>query len=244
MRFCCYFYGHIFDKMQQSLNIKLLLISLVVCTVSWSQPYHWYGQPKPYKWMFGLGWNFVEDDGREMCQPFDVAQSWNGLSYPTRLTVDRYLKYGLSVEFAGAYTNYTSGKLINDSTGYSGMFLSFDLNCKYSFYNLIPPRWLDPYASLGVGMTQRSAFENPYAATGNIALGVNLFVWKGLGINLQTSGKVALTGEFFGSGNYLQHSIGLVYKINPEGRNNSFNKRQYKWINKKEKYKSGRKGGG
>lgn len=191
-----------------------------------------------------MGWNFVEDDGREFCQPFDVAQSWNGLPYPTRLTVDRYLKYGLSVEFAGAYNNYTAGKLINDSTGYSGMFLSFDLNCKYSFYNMMPGTWLDPYASLGVGMTQRSAFEDPYTATGNVAFGVNMFVWKGLGINLQTSGKIALTGEFLGSGNYFQHSVGLVYKITPQGRNNDFNKRQYKWINKKTKYKSGRKGGG
>jgi len=193
--------------------------------------------------MFGVGWNFVEDDGRGFCQPFDVKQSWNSLPYPTRLTVDKYLKRGLSVEFAGAYTTYKLGKLINDSTNRSGMFLSFDFNCKYSFYHLVNVPWLDPYASLGLGMTQRTALPEAYTFTGNVAFGVNFWVYRGLGINLQTSGKIGLTSDFLGSSDYFQHSIGLVYKIQPRKGNNNFNKRQYKWTNKKMRYKSSRKSG-
>lgn len=231
--------------MSLSRTIVLFITTFLLTTASWSQPLSWYGKPKPYAWAFGIGWNFVEDDGRGFCQPFDVNQSWNGLPYPTRLTVDKYLKHGLSVEFAGAYNNYKLGKLINDSINRSGMFLSFDINCKYSFYNMIDIPWLDPYASLGLGLTQRNALDQRYTFTGNVAFGVNFWLYKGFGINLQTSGKIGLTGDFMGPSNYFQHSIGLVYKLQPGSNSNdhSFNKRQYKWTNKKMKYKSSRKNG-
>lgn len=230
--------------MSLSRLLTIFVFLLAFGTEGWSQPLDWMGPPKPYNWAFGLGWNFVEDDGRGFCQPFDVNQSWNGLPYPTRLTVDKYLKYGLSAEFAGAYNNYKLGKLINDTTNREGMFLSFDLNCKYSFYNMMGGTVLDPYASLGFGLTQRNAMADRYCLTGNVAFGINFWLWKGLGINLQTSGKIAVTGEFFGPGNYAQHSVGLVYKIQGgNGRNNNFNKKHYKWTTKRQKYKAGKKGG-
>jgi hypothetical protein len=216
---------------------------LIVSSQLSAQPYDWYGEEKPYKWAVGLGWNFVEDDGRMFCQPFDVNQSWNGLPYPTRLTVDRYFKYGLSAEFAGAYMEYKAGKLIQDSTNRSGMFLSFDLNCRYSFYNLIASTVIDPYASLGFGYTQRNAMDKTGTFTGNVAFGVNFWVWKGLGINLQTSGKYGLAGD--PNNSYAQHSIGLIYKFQGSDKNsNDFGKRKYKWIDKKQKYKGGGKKGG
>lgn len=206
-----------------------------------AQPYDWYGEEKPYKWAVGLGWNFVEDDGRGFCQPFDVKQSWNSLPYPTRLTIDRYFKSGLSAEFAGAYTQYKMGKLIQDSVNYEGMFLSFDLNCRYSFYNLITSTVLDPYASLGFGLTQRSMLDKPLAFTGNAAIGCNFWVWKGLGINTQISYKYAVTMS--NNPDYMQYSVGLIYKFKGKEEGNNFGQRKYKWIDRKMKYKGGKKGG-
>lgn len=193
--------------------------------------------------MLGISWSAVEDDGRGVCQLFDVKQSWNATSFPSRIFIDRYFKYGLSAEFAGAYTEYTAGKLINDSTDYEGLFLSFDGNCKYSFYNLLGIPWLDPYTSLGIGLTQRNAFDKPYTFTANVSLGANFWVYKGLGIQLQTSGKIGITSPFFKDGDYFQHSIGLVYKFQPAKGNSGFNHKQYKWTHKKTKFKSSRKSG-
>lgn len=199
---------------------------------------------RPYSWMIGVSWTAIEDDGRGLCQPFDVNQSWNYEYFPTRIFVDKYFKYGLSAEFSGAYVTYRAGKLINDSINRSGVFLALDLNCKYSFYPLITPRWVDPYVSLGIGMTQRTMMPGVSCVTGNVGIGVNLFFFRGLGFQLQTSGKFAFTGGALAGGNYLQHNAGFVYKFNSgsRGREN-FNKRRYKWISKKMKYKGNKRGG-
>lgn len=209
----------------------------------WSQPLAWMGKPKPYKWLVGVSWNAVEDDGRGFCQMFDVTQSWNMPAYPTRLVVDRYFKHGLSAEFSGAYNRYLAGKLINGSTNRSGMFLSFDLNAKYSFYDLQQTTWLDPYVSLGVGITQRTAIPQVLCPTANIGAGVNIGIYKGLGIQLQTSAKFGLAGKLFAENDYFQHSAGLVYKFKGDRKSNDFNKKHYKWTDKKQRYKSGRKKG-
>ncbi len=193
--------------------------------------------------MFGIGWNAVDDDGRDFCQPFDAKQSWSARPFPTRIVVDKYLKYGMSIEFAGAYNEYKIGKLINDTTNFEGFFLSFDFNAKYSFFNLLSVKWLDPYASLGLGLTQRTAFENPYSFTANVNFGANFWVYKGLGIQLQTSGKIGLTSDILGNSDYFQHTIGIVYKTKSSRGRNTFNKRRYGWIQKKQRYKSGRRNG-
>lgn len=225
-------------------RITLLFALFILSSGAWAQPYDWSPKSKPYTWAFGVSWNFVEDDGREFCQPFDVKQSWNGLYYPSRLTLERRFKYGLSAEFAGAYNNYKLGKLVNDSINKSGMFLSFDLNCKYHFQDILNTYWFDPYASLGVGLTQRATQDPSYTFTGNIAFGANFWIYRGFGLNVQTSGKIGLTGDFMGSSDYFQHSVGIVYKLSGKGRpNNSFSKKQYKWTGKKQRYKPSRKVG-
>lgn len=222
----------------------IVLILLTFSSASlWAQPLAWMGKPKPYKWLVGVSWNAVEDDGRGFCQMFDVTQSWNMPAYPTRLVVDRYFKHGLSAEFSGAYNRYLAGKLINDSTNRSGMFLSFDLNAKYSFYDLQQTTWLDPYVSLGVGITQRTAIPQVLCPTANIGAGVNIWIYKGLGIQLQTSAKFGLAGKLFAENDYFQHSAGIVYKFKGDRKSNEFNKKHYKWTDKKQRYKSGRKKG-
>ena len=225
------------------LHAVLLLTFLFVANSADAQP-HVLGNRKPYSWMIGVSWTAVEDDGRGLCQPFDVAQSWNYEYFPTRLFVDKYFKYGLSAEFSGAFVTYRAGKLINDSINRSGVFLALDLNCKYSFYPLITPRWIDPYVSLGIGLTQRTPMAGVSSLTGNVGLGVNLFFFRGLGFQLQTSGKFALTGGTLAGGGYLQHNVGFVYKFNSGSRGKeNFNKKRYKWTNKKVKYKGNKRGG-
>lgn len=223
-------------------TLRFLKITAVFCVLSFtvfSQPTYWYGKPKPYKWLVGIGWSAIEDDGRGLCQPFDAAQSWNAEVFPTRLLIDRYLKYNLSAEFSGAYTMYKAGKLINDSINRAGLFLSFDLNCKYSFFRLVGVKWLDPYVSLGIGLTQRTALPQLYTGTINVGLGANFWFYKNFGLQLQTSGKIGIGGA---GSSYMQHSASIVYKVVPQKRSyNSFSKKRYGWIQSKQRYKGKRR---
>lgn len=225
----------------------VIFCSLFLGTSLLAQPLRWMGQKKPYKWQFGISWNAVDDDGRNFCQPFDVKQSWNYPVFPSRLMIDRYLKKGLSIEFAGAYNNYQSGKLINDTVGLSGTFISIDLNAKFSFYQLLSPmKWLDPYASLGLGATDRqSMYPKTFVPTANAAIGVNFWVYKNWGIQLQTSAKFGIAGNFYATNtNYLQHSLGFVYKVPARRDRGTFRKKQYKWTKARQKYHgSSRKSG-
>lgn len=221
----------------------LLIVLLFQGFAAFAQPHSWMPQPKPYTWMFGLGWNAVDDDGRPFCQPFDAPQSWHLLPYPTRLNVDRYLNRGFSVEFTGAYNRYNGANLVNGSTGLGGTFISLDLNGKYSFYNLLRTTWLDPYVSLGFGGTIR---PSNFVPTLNSAIGVNFWVYKNWGVQLQTSAKFGITSNFYRTdANYLQHSAGIVYKIEPGTKKNKSNdKPRHRWIRKKKSYRDGGKDGG
>ena len=67
----------------------------------------------------------------------------------------------------------------------------------------------------GLGYTQRSTVR--YAQTGTFNLGIGATIWvldNQLGINLQGTGKFGLQSPLISTGsNYLQHSIGVVYKF-------------------------------
>lgn len=222
-------------------TITVVLISVFVTFFAAAQPTWWMGQKRPYKWMIGGGWNAVDDDGRDVCQPFDAGQSWHYPLFPSRIMADRYLKKGLSLEFAGAYNNYSSSKLVNDTTGLSGLFISADLNTKFSFYQLFyPMKWFDPYASLGLGITHRDAYRQTVTGNLNVCVGFNFWVYRGLGIQIQTSGKLAINGQFFNTdADYMQHTLGVVYKF-PEDRYRTPYGRKYKWTKSRQKYRGGK----
>lgn len=126
----------------------------IICFLSsfgaFAQPYKTVRVYKPYKWMLSADWSAIDDDGSKFTKVFDFNNSWNVKPFPTRLTLDRYFIYGWSAEGALSYAEYTTSKLVNDSTGISGMNFSFDLAGKYSFYQLYAPsaRWIDPYFSI------------------------------------------------------------------------------------------------
>jgi hypothetical protein len=76
----------------------------------------------------------------------------------------------------------------------------------------------------------------------NIGAGVNVMVWRGIGIQIRTTGKVGLlpkiyTEEF----DYLQHHFGVIYKFaERRGGHGNFHKRKYKWGHKNYRYRKPR----
>ena len=222
----------------------LLTIFMVLISVAYSnaQPYKTIGVFKPYKWMIGVEWTAIDDDGNKFGNLFDVNNSWNYKLYPTRLTVDRYFIYGWSMEFAASYMNYDQGKVINDSTNVSATFLSADINGKYSFYQLYAPkaRWIDPYLTFGLGYTYRSAGAFEHTPTVNLGGGVNFWFSKNVGLRLSSNAKFAVYPNIWNTPeNYLQHNAGLVLRFGGGNKSNGdFGNKKYKWTREKTRYKA------
>lgn len=214
------------------------LLCVLLMTMSASAQYLQFKPYKPYKWLIGIGWNVVDDDGRPYTNLFNVAQTWNVQPYPTMLTVDRYLKYNLSVEAAASFNIYSGSTLIN-GVYRAGTFGALDITCRYSFYRFMQPmKWFDPYVGIGIGATFRDATTPPFVPMTHVQFGANFWI-KNVGIRLQTCGKLGITGGFFFTEtNYLQHSASILYRFPGKDKNkSSFDKRRYPWIHKKEKYK-------
>ena len=214
---------------------------------AYAQPYKTIKPYKPYKWMVGLHWNAVDDDGNKFGNIFDVSNSWNIKPFPTRFTLDRYLVYGWSVEMAASYAAYTSDKLVNDSTGREGINLSIDFNAKYSFYNLYAPRvrWIEPYLIAGIGFTYRIGTADAYVPTVNLGGGVNFWIVNWFGVQLSSTAKFAVYPKVWDTkNNYLQHNAGLVFRTPDNAKHKNQNSRkQHKWTNKQSKKINRRKGG-
>lgn len=188
-------------------------------------------------WVVGHGWNVVHDDaGKWFRNLFKTNDVWNITPYPLRFTCEKWLydkddnvgkTRGWSVEFIGAYNRYGVGNYLVDQgnpilviTPYK--LFSFDLHAKYNFNKLVDLNKLfgakqevfQPYGTFGLGYTYRTLPAHPHSATINAGLGFNVWIYKGIGIQLQSLAKFGLKDKFPNSGsNYLQHSVGVVYQF-------------------------------
>ncbi|MFN5984736.1 MAG: hypothetical protein ACK46Y_02400 [Fluviicola sp.] len=212
----------------------LFFCSLVVAYAQHTGP--WAAKPKPYKWQLGISGNVVQDAGRQFCQPFDVKESWNFVPFPSSLFFDKHIKKAHSWELIGSYNKYSASKLINDTTGFSGMFLSFDANYKYSFASRMLFKQLDPFVTLGLGFTQRTAFSDPYSIQLGVGGGLNYWFLPKWGLQVRTTGKFAFFPDQFGPSNYFQHHVGVVFRTLPKGNIIKHSRKaKHGWTKKKEK---------
>ena len=223
-------------------SILLLFLTFTLGS-AFAQPYKTIKIFKPYNWMIGVSWSAIDDDGRPFAGLFDVGNSWNYLLYPTKISVDRYFKYGWSIEASATYSQYLSGHLINDSTNITSTFACFDINGKYSFYNHYAPRmrWFDPFFTFGIGYTYRdNANVAQHVPTVNLGFGMNFWIVNSFGVRLHSNAKIGVYPGFWDTHtNYLQHSAGLVFRWGKgKHKNGNFGKKKNKWIHGKKRYKS------
>lgn len=218
---------------------KLTFLGLVLCAFAMAQPSSINVKKDPYKWMFGLGWNVVNDNEEKLPNLIDVQNSWNYMYFPTRLTFDKYSRRGWSLEGALAYNQYSSSKIVNDSTGRKGSFASGDFSVKYSFWRFMRgARRFDPYLSSGLGITYRQPLSMPLTLNANLSAGFNYFFSRSWGLNFQITGKLAVVPDIYVSRyDYFQYSLGVVYKKQPSKSPDHFNKRKHKWAHEKVKFK-------
>ena len=59
-------------------------------------------------------------------------------------------------------------------------------------------------------------------------LGCNFWFSKVIGLQLQSGGKFGLTSPFMGKSNYMQHSVGLVFRFETlASQKSEFSKKRY-----------------
>jgi len=164
-------------------------------------------------WMFGLGYNIVDDSGDAFDELFAVDTQWNALAYPSRVSVGRYFKNGVGVEAIASYNKYKVGKFIDGATNleekkYIGLDsrLSFDLNKIIG-----ETAWFDPYVGVGLGYTDAN---NQSRGTYNAIIGFRTWFSDHWGLDLNSSGKWAIGSN--DATNHLQHAAGVVYRFGIE----------------------------
>lgn len=165
-------------------------------------------------WTVGVSGVVVDDDGKPFSNLFNVADSWTYLPYPTKLSFEGYVDYGISVEGTFIYSVLKEGKIYNDyglKRNEDVKLFAFDGNVKYDLNELFGKnKVLGPYAIGGLGYTYRALTSQRVGINANFGFGLNIWISHGLGLNVQSMAKFAIDKT---SSNYLQHSVGLVYRF-------------------------------
>lgn len=218
---------------------KGLVISSLLLLFSWSafsQQYRWRSKPQ-HTWIFGLGFQAIDDYNVPFGDLFKGGRTWHLLPYPTRLSAERNFNYGIGVGGLLQYNQLKQGKFVNEVTNPSLVHVvSFDGYVKYRFnmkYKKVS--WFDPYVALGLGYTMRFSSASSDHITTNIHLGSNFWFTDRIGVQIETSAKFALGASYpTHPASYLQHSASFLYRLYPSKRQKK-SKQRYKWIRKKPK---------
>jgi outer membrane protein OmpA-like peptidoglycan-associated protein len=185
-------------------------------------------QDKDNPWLIGFGINAVDfyptnikgmvsetGVGTEWYdQFFNLNDHYNYITAPSKLSLSRYISPSFSAELALSINKLTEfGSITLDK---SVPYFAVDVNANYNINSLIGDMgFFDPYIMLGGGYNMKSGsndnnilFKN-YASF-NSGLGAKFWIYKGLGIRVQSSLKY-----FFNDGSYrhFQHSASIIYKF-------------------------------
>ncbi|MRX63776.1 OmpA family protein [Maribacter luteus] len=164
-------------------------------------------------WMFGIGYNIVDDSGDVFDQLFSVDEQWNAVAFPSRVSIGRYFKNGLGLEAIGTYNKYKVGKTVDNIINSSETtYLGLDARLTYDLNKLIGETgWFDPYVGVGAGYTDAN---DQTRGTYNAVVGFRAWFSDRWGIDLSSSGKWAMGNDE--ATNHIQHAAGVVYQFGIE----------------------------
>ena len=202
-------------------HYKLVLVSIVFLITTANLKAQFANDLSNGKLVVGIGWSIIEDDGQKFENIFDVKNSWNMLSYPTTLRVEKLFSKSVGFVFNATYNKFKADKLVNgEIQTASSIFYAFDFGVKYNFmgmYNLNEKLFgfkedvFDIYGDVGLGATHRSTSGASNEANLNLGLGMHIFIFKGFGINLDAISKFAMDDFWNSESNYMQYSFGVIY---------------------------------
>lgn len=197
-----------------------------------------FSKTKPYGWMVGVHYNWVVDEKSF----FGELKNWNTIGFPLALNLDYYFENGISAEGIFSYNYYYDRGGETSRPRPEGHFFSADLNAKYSIGFLMIQQRFDPFVIAGLSYTGRET-KFPQNSLGiNAGAGFNFMLYGRLGVQMRGSFKFAATPELFNiEQNYIHLHAGIIYKFEEPEEPNMFLKSKHGWINKKVRYKPGKK---
>ncbi|WP_237276881.1 OmpA family protein [Tenacibaculum ovolyticum] len=160
-------------------------------------------------WAVGFGVNAVDvripTEFGDYAKDYIGTSDWNILPSISRISVDRYLNDGFSLQLAGSLNKIETFRTENDS---DELYWAIDANVKYDLNNLFgETSWFDPYVYLGGGYT---SLADEGEGMLNAGFGFNTWFNDNLGLNFQSGGKKEFGDKVQ---DHFQHSIGLVFKF-------------------------------
>ncbi|WP_369048810.1 OmpA family protein [Tenacibaculum sp. UWU-22] len=196
--------------MKQLKLAVMALFMLAVANVS--------AQDSDNPWVVGFGVNAVDirpdynNTFGKYAEDYIGLGDWNILPSISRITVDRYLDSGFSLQLAGSLNKI---KTIHSKDDVDELYWAIDANVKYDLNNLFGQTgWWDPYVYLGGGYT---SIDDQGEGTLNAGLGFNVWFNDNIGLNFQSGGKKEFGNKIQ---DHFQHSIGLVFKFGGKDTDN------------------------
>ncbi|GFD91287.1 OmpA family protein [Tenacibaculum mesophilum] len=160
-------------------------------------------------WAVGFGVNAVDvripTKFGDYAKDYIGTSDWNILPSISRVTVDRYLNDGFTLQLAGSLNKIETFREEDDM---DELYWAIDANVKYDLNNLFGETgWFDPYVYVGGGYT---SLADEGEGMLNAGLGFNTWFNDNLGLNFQSGGKKEFADKVQ---DHFQHSIGLVFKF-------------------------------
>lgn len=161
-------------------------------------------------WAVGFGVNIVDfylDDPSIGDQVKDLLGNtdWNFLPSISRITAEKYLQKGFSLQLAGSLNKITHLSSEEDS---DDLYFNIGANVKYDLNNLVGETgWFDPFVYVG---GTYASLDSQGEGMANLGFGFNTWFNDNLGINFQTGTLVGFSDRVK---THYQTSAGLVIKF-------------------------------
>lgn len=186
-------------------RLKLAVIALfALVTVS-----NVNAQDENNPWAVGFGLNNVDfyntDNFTDQVKDLLGNTDWNVLPSISRISAEKYLDKGFSLQVAGSLNKIQTLDVENDS---DFLYWALDAIVKYDLNNLVgETAWFDPYVYLGGGYT---SVDDMGEGMLNVGVGFNTWFNDNLGLNFQTGTKKGFSDKVR---SHYQTTLGLVIKF-------------------------------
>jgi len=164
-------------------------------------------QDENNRWAISAGVNSIDiyDAAGASLGDMFGTEDWNVLPTISRITVERYLNKGFSLQLAGSMNKMQFIEAANDS---DLLYWSIDAAAKYDLNKLFGETgWFDPYVLLGGSFV---SFGDQEGGMINFGLGFNTWFNDNLGLNFQHSSKKHFDDQIR---THYQTSVGVIIKF-------------------------------
>ena len=156
-------------------------------------------------WAVGFGVNVVD------FSDFGVnTEDWNFLPSVSRVSIEKYVKSGFTLQFAGTMNRIEIQRISNgDRLKVDELYWSVGGTVKYDINNIVgeTSQWFDPYVFVGGGYVN---YADASEGMMHVGVGFNSWVNENLGFNFQYGRKKGFSEEV---ADHNQLSLGLVYRF-------------------------------